>query len=119
MKKCLQALAVALLVALPAAAADPDFYKRTGTKPPVSGEWLLGFGMNYVDDLGVSGAVGYHFKDAGITLLGEVGVTQLKGENGTTDFTRGCRTYQVPYSTDNHTETQVGFSILFTLGKPK
>jgi hypothetical protein len=112
---------LALLTALPVAAADhgPNYYKRTGTKPPISGEWLLGFGVNYVDKFGAGGMAGYHFKDAGITVLGSVSAIQLQGQSGTTDFRKWCQTFKVPYSIGDRTEAEFAVNVLFTLKKYK
>jgi hypothetical protein len=119
----LRRLAILLvLLAFPAMAVELDdkaYYERTQTKPPIQGEWLLGFGTNYADELGVDGLFGYHFKDAGVTLLGRIGAVKLTGENGSTEFRRFCRVYNVPYSTGDRTETEVALSVLFTLKKYK
>jgi hypothetical protein len=109
-------------LALPGLAVEPDdkaYYERTQTRPPIQGEWLIGFGANYADQVGVDGMVGYHFKDAGVTLLGRIGAVKLTGENGSTEFRRFCRVYNVPYSTGDRTETEVALSVLFTLKKYK
>ena len=108
---------LAILLALPAFAGDPDFYHRTGTKPPARGEWLLGFGANYTDKMGAGGMLGYHFKGPGITLLGSISAVELKGENGSTEFRRFCQTYDVPFSTGNRTQAEFAVNVLFTLKK--
>lgn len=110
---------LAAFLALPAMAKDPDFYKRTGTKPPVEGSFLLGPTVNYTDKFGVGGVFGYQWEKVGVTLLGSVAAVQLKGENGTTEFRRYCQTFKVPYSVGDDTKTEVGLTILFTLKKPK
>jgi hypothetical protein len=114
-------LAVLLAAFLPAVAADHDqnFYHRTGTKPPVSGDFLLGPTVNYTDKLGVGGTFGYQWHRIGVTLLGSVSAVQLKGENGTTEFRRYCQTFKVPYSVGDRTQAEFAVTALFTLRKAK
>jgi len=115
---------VARHASLAAAAPDgwspgPDFYHRTGTKPPVSGDFLLGPTVNYTDKLGVGGTFGYQWHRVGVTLLGSVSAVQLKGENGTAEFRQACRTYHIPFSTGDRTQAEYAVNVLFTLRKAK
>jgi hypothetical protein len=113
---------VAVLLSSVAAADHPkdaDYYRRTGTKPPIDGNFLLGPTVNYADKLGAGGTFGYTWNAHGVTLLGEVSAVQIKGENGSAEFRRFCQTYKVPYSTGDRTVAEVGVSVLFTLKPPK
>jgi len=114
-------LAVLLVAFLPSAAAPDDaaYYKRTATKPPISGDFLLGPSVNYTDKLGVGGMFGYQWHKVGVTLLGSISAVQLKGENGTTDFKRYCTTYKVPFSVGDRTQAEYSMNVLFTLKKYK
>ena len=116
------ALLAVLLFAVPqVAAADHDaaYYQRTGTKPPVQGDFLLGPGIQYADQLGVSLTFGYHWKASGIVLLGSAAYVRIDGIDTTAPFAVGCRTYQVPVKIDGRTTGQYGVSVLFPLRKPK
>jgi len=112
-------LALLLAAFLPAVAADHDaaYYQRTGTKPPIQGDFLLGPTLHYFEQLSAGVAFGYTWTKPGVTLLGDFNVARIDGRSGTTDFTVGCRTFQVPYSVDGRMKGQFGVSVLFRLPK--
>jgi hypothetical protein len=121
----------ALLFALSAAmAADHDaaYYARTATKPPVQGDFLLGPGLQYADQLGVSLTFGYHWQKTGIVLLGSAAYVRIDGVDTTAPLTIGwpspghewgSRTVSVPVHVDGRTTGQYGMSVLFPLRRPR
>ena len=111
----------ALLLSSMAMAADHDaaYYQRTGTHPPVQGDFLLGGGVQYADQLGPVLQFGYHWQKTGIVLLGSAAYVRIDGVDTTQPFQVGCRTYQVPVHVDGRTTGQYGVSVLFRLRKPR
>ena len=112
-------LAVLLFAVLPVIAAekDTDYYQRTGTKPAVAWDFLLGPKLQYADQLGlgVQAAFEWHLKATNIVLIGDANYVRIDGIDTTRPYQVGCRTYQVPVHVDGRVTGQYGLGVLFKL----
>ena len=99
-----------------AAEKDADYYARTGTKPPVQGEFVIGPSLHYSMQFSPGLSFGYRW-DNGISLVGDYSVLRLDAQDGEAPFRVGCRDYLVPYTTGSHTTGQVGVTLLVPLRK--
>ena len=110
---------VALLLSSVAWSADHDaaYYQRTGTKPPITGDFLLGPTLHYAEQFSPGVAFGYTWNEAGVTLLGDFNVVRIDGRSGAVPFSYRCHDFDVPYSVGGRMKGQVGVSVLFRLPK--
>jgi hypothetical protein len=110
-------LAVLLAAFLPAVAAPDDaaYYKRTATKPPAEGEFVLGPSFHYAEQLSPGVSFGYVWKASGIALIGDFAAMRIDAQTGEAPFRVGCRTFLAPYSTDPHTRGQISIGLLVPL----
>jgi hypothetical protein len=107
---------LAVFFALPALATDKDFYSRTATKPPITGEWVAGPTLGYAMQLQPGVALGYRWQN-GIQFLGSASLLRLDAQDGSAPYLVGCRTLYADYTTGAHTTGQVGVQVLFPLRK--
>jgi hypothetical protein len=107
---------LAAFLALPAMAGGPNFYHRTATKPPITGEWVAGPTLGYAMQFQPGVAVGFRWQN-GIQVLGNASLLRLDAQDGSTPYAVGCRTLYADYTTGAHTTSQVGVMVLFPLRK--
>jgi len=120
---------LAALVGLSALAAPHDaaYYKRTGTKPPMKVDGMIGPGLLYHDNIGVgiSGGPMFHTDRAGpVLLLFSAQALRLDGINGTATASPSVGALgawpppptAIPYSTPDRTIGVFGVSVLFKVG---
>jgi len=111
---------LAAFLALPGLAADADFHKRTGTKPP-AGEFLAGFDFTYMDEISPTLKFGWRHKETGVMVVGGLTALRIDAQKGESPFTVGCQDFLVPYSTGSHTRAVYQIGVLFplrTLARP-
>ena len=117
-------LAVLLFAVLPVVAAekDADYYQRTGTKPAVQWDFLLGPKLQYADQLGlgVQAAFEWHLKATNIVLIGDANYVRIDAIDTTRTFERHGYWYEpstvtVPVHVDGRVTGQYGVGVLFRL----
>jgi hypothetical protein len=106
---------LAVFLALPALAADADFYQRTGTKPPIAGDFVLGPSLHYAQQISPGIAFGYTWKQTGITLLGDASLLRLGAQDGSAPYNVGNCVRYADWTTGAHTQAQIGVMVLVPL----
>lgn len=116
---------LAVFLALPALAADADFYQRTGTKPPVCVDGFLGPRLPFADGgvgFGLQGGVLF---DKTYMLTISADAVHLDGLHGEvtnappSTFAWPPRPVTLPYQTPDRTVGVVTIGVSFWLNKPK
>jgi len=101
--------ALGMAVATVAMAGEKGYYERTGTKPPIQGDWMVGPKIHFGDQLGLGVHGGYFDRTNGVAYILGVDAVRIDALHGTTPY--GC--VRVPVNIDSRVRGVISFGVLF------